>query len=511
MVQFGVHPDDGFLIGTVSGCGGALVGNAYVTAAIQANCEVHASFVASDQQFQLTYLAGANGSVVGAVQQSVAAGADGEPVSAVPANGYFFVKWSDGWTESERTDTDVSADLTVTAEFAPTGTPVHTVTPIAGSGGAFWPDVPQSVVDGANAVFTVKPNPGFAIDEVVGCGGTLIGNQYVTAPVLADCDVQASFVASAETFLLTYRAGANGLVNGQAEVSTTVSAGATGILVSAQPAAGFVFVQWSDGSVANPRLDGNVAADIDVTAEFAAAGTTIHEVVPLSGEGGALAPPVPQHVAHGDTAVFEVVPNEGYAIASIGGSCGGSLVGNQYVTAPVTAHCTVEASFVPSAQVFSLVYNAGPNGRVNGQTAVAQNVAAGGAGPLVQAQPDAGHQFIQWSDGMLGNPRQDTNVAANLEVTAQFAPVGATLYTVVPTASAGGGISPAVPMQVVAGETAAFMLLPNPGYGIQSVASSCGGQLVGNVFTTAPVHANCTVEAAFFDDRIFASGFESGL
>lgn len=511
VVQFGVHPDDGFLIGTISGCGGALVGNVYVTAAIQASCEVHASFVASSQQFQLSYLAGPNGSVVGAMQQSVAAGADGEPVTAVPADGYFFVKWSDGRSESERTDTDVSADLTVTAEFAPIGTPVHTVTPIAGAGGTLWPAGPLSVVDGDNAVLTIKPDPGFAIDAVVGCGGTLIGNQYVTAPVLADCDVQASFVASADTFALTYRAGPNGLVNGQAEVSTTVAAGATGFVVSAQPAAGFVFVQWSDGSLANPRQDGNVAADIDVTAEFAAVGTTIHQVVPLSGEGGALAPPVAQHVAHGDTAVFGVVPNPGYAIASVGGNCNGSLVGSQYVTAPVNADCTVEASFVPSAQAFSLVYNAGPHGRVNGQSAVAQSVAAGGTGPLVQAQPDAGYQFIQWSDGMLGNPRQDANVAASLEVTAQFAPIGVTTYTVIPTASAGGGISPAVAMQVVAGETIAFTLLPNPGYGIQSVSSSCGGQLVGNVFTTEPVHADCSVEAAFFDDRIFASGFESGL
>lgn len=509
VVQFGVHPDDGFLIGEVAGCGGALVGNTYVTAAIQANCEVHASFVASSAQFQLTYLAGPNGTVVGAVQQSVPAGGDGEPVTAVPADGYFLVKWSDGWSESERTDADVSADLTVTAEFAAIGTPVHVVTPIAGAGGSLWPDVPQNVVDGDNAVFTVKPNPGFAIAQVTGCSGTLVGNQYVTAPVLGDCEVQASFVASAEIFVLGYHAGSNGTVNGQAQVSMQVAAGGQGEPVTATPAAGFTFVQWSDGSVANPRQDKNVAGDLDVTAEFAAEGATIHAVVPLSGEGGALAPPVQQHVADGDTAVFEVVPNEGYAIAAIGGSCGGSLVGNQYVTAPVTADCTVEASFVPSSQTFALVYNAGPNGRVNGQSAVAQNVVAGGSGPLVEAQPDAGHQFIQWSDGMLANPRQDTNVAADLDVTAKFAPVGATLYTVTATASAGGGISPAVPMQVIAGETAAFTLLPNPGYGIQSVASSCGGTLVGNVFTTEPVHANCLIEAAFFDDRIFASGFET--
>lgn len=39
--------------------------------------------------------------------------------------------------------------------------------------------------------------------------------------------------------------------------------------------------------------------------------------------------------------------------------------------------------------------------------------------------------------------------------------------------------------------------------------SGCGGSLAGNTYTTAPVTADCTVDATFlFDDMIFADGFD---
>jgi uncharacterized repeat protein (TIGR02543 family) len=45
-------------------------------------------------------------------------GENGSEVTAVPNDGYHFVKWSDDVETAERTDTNVTADITVTAEFA---------------------------------------------------------------------------------------------------------------------------------------------------------------------------------------------------------------------------------------------------------------------------------------------------------------------------------------------------------------------------------------------------------
>jgi hypothetical protein len=67
----------------------------------------------------LTYNAGAGGSISGTTPQTVASGANGSQVTAVPNAGYHFVQWSDGVKTASRTDTNVTANITVTAVFAP--------------------------------------------------------------------------------------------------------------------------------------------------------------------------------------------------------------------------------------------------------------------------------------------------------------------------------------------------------------------------------------------------------
>jgi hypothetical protein len=68
--------------------------------------------------YTLTYTAGANGSILGDVTQTVKHGSDGTAVEAVADEGYHFEKWSDGSTDNPRTDTNVTADISVAAEFA---------------------------------------------------------------------------------------------------------------------------------------------------------------------------------------------------------------------------------------------------------------------------------------------------------------------------------------------------------------------------------------------------------
>ena len=43
---------------------------------------------------------------------------DGTAVTAVPDTGYHFVEWSDSVATATRTDTNVTADISVTASFA---------------------------------------------------------------------------------------------------------------------------------------------------------------------------------------------------------------------------------------------------------------------------------------------------------------------------------------------------------------------------------------------------------
>jgi hypothetical protein len=76
-------------------------------------------FASGGGSWTLTYNAGSGGSISGTTPQTVASGADGSQVTAVPNTGYHFVQWSDGVKTASRTDTNVTADINVTAVFEP--------------------------------------------------------------------------------------------------------------------------------------------------------------------------------------------------------------------------------------------------------------------------------------------------------------------------------------------------------------------------------------------------------
>jgi len=110
-------------------------------------------------QFTLTYLAGPNGSITGITPQTVDYGADGTAVTATPAVGYHFVDWSDGVLTATRTDLAVTANLTVTANFAINQ---YTLTYTAGPNGTLTGISPQTVNHGEDGTEVVAvPNIGY--------------------------------------------------------------------------------------------------------------------------------------------------------------------------------------------------------------------------------------------------------------------------------------------------------------------------------------------------------------
>ena len=97
----------------------------------------------------------------------------------------------------------------------------YSVTATAGSGGAITP-ADTSVSSGQSAKFTIAVNSGYVIQSVTGCGGTLSGNTYTTAPVTANCAVNATFKSIVYT--VTASAGSGGSIS---PPSATVKSGNT--------------------------------------------------------------------------------------------------------------------------------------------------------------------------------------------------------------------------------------------------------------------------------------------
>lgn len=156
------------------------------TVTVDAEKAITANFALNN--YTLSYSAGPNGSLTGDAAQTIDHGSDGSLVTAVSASGFHFVNWSDNSTENPRTDTNITAILSVTANFA------------------------------------------------------------------------------INTYTLSYTAGPNGSLTGS--TAQTIDHGSNGIAISAVPASGYHFVNWSDGSIANPRTDSNITANLSVTANF---------------------------------------------------------------------------------------------------------------------------------------------------------------------------------------------------------------------------------------------------
>lgn len=64
----------------------------------------------------------------------------------------------------------------------------------------------------------------------------------------------------------------------------------------------------------------------------------------VQGSNGSVTPKTTE-VNSGSRATITLSPNSGYAVESVGGTCGGTLSGNNYQTNAVTSDCTVVASF----------------------------------------------------------------------------------------------------------------------------------------------------------------------
>ncbi|MDC3016041.1 fibronectin type III domain-containing protein, partial [Luminiphilus sp.] len=68
-----------------------------------------------------------------------------------------------------------------------------TVKTAVGPGGSLDPAGPQQVASGTTLDFTVNENDDNVIDSITGCGGSLNGKTYRTAPITEDCTVTVQF------------------------------------------------------------------------------------------------------------------------------------------------------------------------------------------------------------------------------------------------------------------------------------------------------------------------------
>ena len=237
-----------------------VVGSIFSSIALLCGCSIKNQPI----YYDLVYIAGEGGYIDGQAEQQLESGKDGLTVVAVPYDGYEFVQWSDGRTEAARQDKNVTADISVTAEFKLKINPpkIYTVIYQANEGGTISGAAEQSVQDGENGTEVVAvPNEGYKFVK---------WSDNITEATRQDRNVTKDIVVKAifekQTYTLTYVASNGGYLVGN--LRQTVTYGESGTKVTAVPNDGYRFVKWSDDKVEDTRCDTEINSSVSVTAEF---------------------------------------------------------------------------------------------------------------------------------------------------------------------------------------------------------------------------------------------------
>jgi hypothetical protein len=95
------------------------------------------------------------------------------------------------------------------------------------------------------------------------------------------------------------------------------------------------------------------------------------------------------HEIPGMSETFTISPDPGYGIASVGGTCGGTLNGNTYMTHPIDNDCTVTVTFkIP----LTITASAGAGGTISPSGVVTVGMA--GIPEFFTITPDPGYRIV---------------------------------------------------------------------------------------------------------------------
>ena len=432
---------------------------------VSGNISVFAEFRKVADVFSLNYSAEAGGTIQGETSQEVLIYGSGTEVTAVPNEGYGFIKWSDGVTTATRTDTNVKQNLSVTAEFGRKKTLSYS----AGEGGTIQGEATQEVIAGIEGTpVTAVPNDGWYFvgwsDGVETPTRTYTPSAYGISTV----SIKATFAPYHKVNYIVY--GTGGTIQGEA--TQLVKPGETPTAVTAVPDEGYKLTGWyEEGVSAGNQIVGAEETFSGGQVLYYGDGTTTYYVafepveyvcIYYADKGGTVNGSANRYdsiaTVHTGYATAEIVavPNSGYVFT--GWSDGrkdnpriDTIDPDNPQTVMVTAHFAIG---------FTLTYTAGAGGTISGVSI--QGIPTGEDGTEVTAVPNAGCSFVRWSDGVMTATRKDTNVTSDLSVTAEFL---RGTFTLSYFAGEGGTIEGTTEQSVLAGDSGtAVTAVPNSGY-----------------------------------------------
>jgi hypothetical protein len=445
----------------------------------------------------ITASAGANGTISPSGTVGVANGST-QVYTMTPNTGYKIATVTvDGVavsTNSTYAFSNVTVNHTISATFSVI---TFTITASAGANGSISPSGIISVNSGATTTFTITPNTGYHVSDVL-VDGTSVGavGSYPLTNVNANHTITASFAIN--TYTITATAGANGTISPSGIISVNYGATTTFTMT---PNTGYhvsdVLVDGASVGAVITYTFTNVIANHTITASFA---INTYTITASAGANGTISPSGVVSVVSGTTTTFTMTPNMGYHVSNV--LVDGTSVGvvSTYTFTNVIANHTIAASF--AINTFTITASAGANGTISPSSVVS---ISSGATTTCTITPNAGYHvsdvLVDGASVGAVSTYTFTNVTSNHTITASFA---INTYTITASAGANGTISPSDIVSVNSGATVTFTITPTAMYHVLDVLVDGVSKGAITSYPFSNVTANHTISAIFEDDALIA-------
>ena len=382
--------------------------------------------------------------------------------------------------------TNVTAAHTIAATFT---AKTYAITASAGANGSISPSGSVSVSNGASQAFTITPNTGYQVQDVL-VDGASVGalTSYSFTNVTAAHTIAATFTA--KTHAITASAGANGSISPSGSVSVT-DGGSKTFTITANT--GYqvkdVLVDGASVGALTSYSFTNVTAAHTIAATFTA---KTYAITASAGANGSISPSGSVSVTQGANQAFTITANTGYQIQDV--KVDGNSVGavSSYSFSNVTAAHTIAATFI--AKTYTITASSGANGTISPLSAsVSHNVSQ-----AFTITPNTGYQVkdVLVDGASVGalTSYSFSNVTAAHTIAATFT---AKTYAITASAGTNGSISPSGSVSVTDGGSKTFTITANTGYQVKDVLVD--GASVGAVasYSFSNVTAAHTITASF--------------
>jgi uncharacterized repeat protein (TIGR02543 family) len=372
-------------------------------------------------------------------------------VTATPNAGYAFVDWTDGASQvSTNTSYNftASANRTLVANFVATYTIAVSASP-AGSGTVTGGGTYNS---GTSVTVTATPNAGYAFVDWTDGASQVSTNTSYNFTASANRTLVANFIG-----IYTVSTSSSPAIGGSTTGSGTYNTG-TSVTVSATPASGYQFVNWTDGATpvsTNATYTFTISANRNLTANF----SVITFTVATSSSPAAGGTTSGSGIYNSNASVTVIAtPATGYQF--VNWTVSGSIVST---SATYTFTVTANRSLVANFSLISYSVSTSANPAAGGSTAGGGSYSHGSPVTVV-ATPATGYQFVNWTDSGVAvstNPSYTFTATTNRILTANFSLI---IYTVSTSSSPAAGGSTAGGGSYSHGSSVTVVATPSTGY-----------------------------------------------